>query len=141
MAGGCVPQNAFFQIHEEIGGSDEVLLEFAAQSVVEACEDAGGIIGMRGLRGGSNLQHGSDKRGGNAVAGDVRDKNAEPLFVNGKKIIEISSDGAHRRVAGSDVQPEVNRHTLRTNGGLNPAGDFEFLIDGEEPLFVRKNAV
>jgi len=46
---------------------------------------------MRGLRGKRDFQHGSDERRGNAVARDVRDKNAEPLFVNGKKIVKISA--------------------------------------------------
>src|SRR5438128_8959247 len=96
---------------------------------------------MHSLRGKCDFQHGSDERGGNSMAGDVRDKDAKPLFVNGKKIVKISGDGAHRRVTSGDVQPDADGHTLRKNGGLNPTGNFELLVDGEETLLVRENTI
>jgi len=50
-----VTHQAIFQIHEEIGSSDEVLLELAAESPVQAGENASGVVGVRSLASKSNF--------------------------------------------------------------------------------------
>src|SRR3981189_350832 len=102
MARGRIAQNALLQIHKEIGGGDEMLFEFSAQSLVEARENARGIVCVRDLSSERNFQHGGDQSRGNAVTCNVRDKNAEVLFINGEEIIEVAGNGTHGSVTGCD---------------------------------------
>src|SRR5438445_265291 len=57
VAGSGVTQQPVFQIHKEISGGDEVLLELAAESHVQAGENARGIIRVRRLSRKRDLEH------------------------------------------------------------------------------------
>ncbi len=46
MAGAGVAQHSRLHVDENIGGGDEVVFEFSAQSAIEASEDASGSIGV-----------------------------------------------------------------------------------------------
>src|SRR6266403_3883560 len=104
MACSGVAKRALVQIHEEIRSGDEVLFELAAESPVQAGQNAHGIVGVSRLARESDLEHGGDQRSRHAVSGDVGDQNTYALFVYPKEIVEIASDGAHGRVAGSNFE-------------------------------------
>jgi len=75
------------------------------------------------------------------VSSDIGDQNADTLFVDAKEIVEIAGNGAHGDVARGNFESRERRDALRKRRGLNPAGNFQFVVDGEESLFVRKGTV
>ena len=141
MACSGVVEQALLQIHEEISGGDEVLFELAAESTVQTGENAHGIVGVSRLARKSDLEHGGDQRSRHAVSGDVGDQNTDALLVYPKEIVEISSDGAHGHVARSNFQSCEGGNALRKRGGLNPTGDFQLFVDGDESFFVREGSI
>src|SRR5271169_1411915 len=58
----------------------------------------------------SNLKHGSDERGRNAVAGDVGNETAELTAFERKEIVEVAGDGTHGEIASSDLQASNAGH-------------------------------
>ena len=81
MARAGVAQHPRLHVDENIGGSDEVVFEFSAQSAIEAGEDAGGRIGVGGLRGEGHFEHGGDERSWDTVAGDIGNQYADAFVV------------------------------------------------------------
>ncbi len=140
---GCsgVVQQALLQIHKEISGADEVRFELAAERAVQAGENARGIVGVSCLARESNLEHGSDQGGWHSVSSDVGDQNADALFIDAKEIVEIAGNGAHGDVARSNFESRERGDAVRKRGRLNPAGDFQLFVDGEESFFVREGTV
>jgi len=68
-------------------------------------------------------------------------QNAEALFVDEKKIVEVTCDGAHRNVARGEIETGKSGHRLRKNGSLNSAGYFQFFMDGEKAFFGREDTI
>src|SRR6266849_1428616 len=115
-----VVKQALLQIHEEISGGDEVLFELAAESTVQAGENAHGIVGVSRLTREGDLEHGGDQRSRHAVSSDVGDQNTDALLVYAEEIIEIASDSAHGRVPRSNFESCEGGDALRKREGLNP---------------------
>ena len=116
-------------------------LELAAERAVQARENARGIVGVSRLARESDLQHGGDQGGGNAMSSDVGDQNADALFIDPKEIVEIAGNGVHGQIARSNFESRERRDAVRKRGGLNPAGDFQLFVDGEESFFVREGTI
>jgi hypothetical protein len=85
-----------------------------------------------GLAGEGDLNHGRDQGGGEAVARDIGDQNADTLVVKLNEIVEIAGDGGHGGVAGGDIKARELRNRVGKNGELDLAGHLEFLVEGFE---------
>ena len=140
MAGACVAHHFRFQVDEDVRGGHEVVFEFSAERAIEASEDARWDVGVSGLRGKGDLEHGSDERSGDAVTGDIGDQNPDVLVIDHQKIVEIACYGAHGEVTGGDFETGEAWEFARKKGRLDLAGNFEFFVDGEEALFVDEGA-
>src|ERR1700733_6667216 len=68
VAGGSVSQACGINIEMKISRDDELVLLFAAESLVHPGEKRGGICGIYTLRGGGELDHGCDEGCGNSMA-------------------------------------------------------------------------
>jgi hypothetical protein len=75
------------------------------------------------------------------VSSNIGDQNADTLFVDAKEIVEIAGNRAHGDVARGNFESRERRDALRKRRGLNPAGNFQFVVDGEESFFVRKGTL
>ena len=104
MACSGVVKQALLHIHKEISSGDIVRIELAAESAVQAGENARGVMGVSRLARESDLEHGGDQRGGHTVPGDIGDQNADVHFIDAKEIVEIPGDGAHGHVARSNLE-------------------------------------
>jgi len=137
----CITDDLCIEISVQIGCSDEVLFEFSAKSLVQANEHAFRILSVGCLRGKSDLQHGSDERGRDAVTGDVGDENAELIACERKEIVEIAGDGAHGQITRGYFDSGQPRNFTRQDGCLNLLGDFKFFLNREKALLLGENAV
>src|ERR1700730_5096871 len=118
-----------------------MLFELAAERAVQSGENERGIMGVGPLAGECDFEHGGDQRSWHAVSRDVGDQNANTLFIDAKEIVEIPGDGAHGHVARSNLKSCEGGDALWKGRGLNPARDFQLLIDGDESRFVREGPV
>ena len=119
----------------------EVLFKFSAKNLVQAAKNSLGMAGVCFLASKRDLEHGSDERGRDPVAGHVGDENAYLIAFERKEIIEIIGNRAHGEIAGRDVDPGEARHFAGQDGCLNLLGDFKFLLNREEIFFLGENAV
>jgi hypothetical protein len=72
VPGAGVADNLRIKVRIQIGCGDEVIFKLPAESLVQSVEDASWILCVSGLARKGDFEHGSDKRGGNAVPGDCR---------------------------------------------------------------------
>src|SRR5258706_646365 len=99
------------------------------------------MLSVRLLASKSALQHRSDKGGGNAVAGDVGDENAELIAFEHEEIIEIAGNSTHREIASSDFQASDAGHFTRENRRLDLARNFKLFVDSEQAMLIGEGAV
>jgi len=139
VSGGGVEGGVVAGIEPQVGGGNELSPQLAAQGAVEAREHGLWILGAPDHGLGGNLNHGRDQGGGNAVPGDIGDEDADMSFVDREKFVEVSGDGGHGAVGGADVESIEVGDGRRKDGGLNVAGDGEFVLYREETAFVVEN--
>src|SRR5580700_5481108 len=141
VPGACVADDLRIKVRVQIGCGDEVIFKLPAESLVQSGEHASWILSVNGLAREGDFEHGSDKRGRNAVPSHVGDENAEMIPFECQEIVEIARDGAHGEIARSDYDPGAARNIARQDGCLDLLGNFEFLLNGEEAFLFGENAV
>src|SRR5271169_4772601 len=102
MARARVADDFFVKINIQVRRGDEVIFKLSAESVVQSGNDTSRLLGVRDLTCKSDFEHRCDKRGGNAMAGNVGDEDAQLIAIENEKIVEISRDCAHGQVASRD---------------------------------------
>src|SRR6266702_2391322 len=81
----------------------------------------------------SDLQHGCNERGGETVAGNVGDEDAEMRVVDLNEVVKVPGDGGHREKARSNVKAWNLGNGMRQDGELNLPRHFEFVVQCKEP--------
>src|ERR1700722_7232732 len=87
----------FVQDHEKHDGVAADLGVFSEKAVDEI-EDTRGII-ANGHAEESALEHGSEKRGAETLAGNIRDQESRPFIVHRENGVVVAANGEARRVA------------------------------------------
>src|SRR4051812_2188093 len=141
MSRGGVAESAGGGVEIDVGGGDELFLGVAVQDGVHAGKQGCGVGCVGALRGGGEFDHRSDQRGRNAVAGYVGDKEAGLLRIGEEEVVEISGDRGHGNVTSGDVEMAGLRVGWRKDRGLDPACDFEFLLNFTELVVAFKAAL
>src|SRR3954471_3870617 len=118
-----------------------MLFELAAENAIQTSKDACGIASVKRLAGQSDLEHGGDQCGRDAMSSDVGDKDANPPLVDQEEVVEIAGHGTHGYVARCNFKTREGWDTLRKRRGLNPAGYFQFFVDSEKSFFVREGTI
>ncbi len=114
-------------IGEEEGGEGAVG-SVLGEELIDGPEEALGLVdGDRALAAEIGLQIGHEKRGGDALAGNVTDDQAETVGAEIKKVIIVASDGACREAVTRVVEPADRRVNLRKKAALDFVSDFKFL--------------
>jgi hypothetical protein len=87
---------------------------------------------VTGLAGERNLKHGGDESGGEAVAGNVRNEDADVLVVNLDEIVKITRYRSHWQIMRGDIQTCQLGDRVRKDGELNLASHLEFRVESQE---------
>jgi hypothetical protein len=83
----------------DISGGHKLALRVTAEDAVHTEKNIGGTIRVGALRAGSKLDHRRDESSGNAMARDIRDKQASLVFTRYEKVEEVSCNRRHRQIA------------------------------------------
>ena len=132
MTCASIAQELFLEVEIDVGGGDEVGSEFSGEGVVKSNEHLGGFRGVRSLSGESDLNHGGDERGGQAMAGHVGDEDADVLVIDSNEIVEIAGNGSHGGVTSGDIEARQLGNRVREDGELDLASHFEFFVESLE---------
>jgi len=98
------------------------------EELIDGAEEAPGLIeGDGALAAEIGLQIGHEKSGGDALAGNIADDQAETVGAEVKKVVIVASHGACREAVTRVVEPVDRRANLRKKAALDFVGDFEFL--------------
>lgn len=98
------------------------------EELIDGAEEALGLIeGDGALAAEIGLQIGHEKSGGDALAGNIADDQAETVGAEVKKVVIVASHGACREAVTRVVEPVDRRANLRKKAALDFVGDFEFL--------------
>src|ERR1700739_4302365 len=79
-----------FKVHVDVSGCDEVLSELSTERAIQTYQNLGRLCCVASLPSQRNLQHRGDERGGEAVAGNICDKDTYMLVVNLDEIVKIA---------------------------------------------------
>jgi len=80
------------------------------------------------------LNHGGNQSGGEAVARDVGDENADVLLVDLNEIVEVPGDRGPRGIARGDLETGKRRDGVREDRELDLSGHLEFIVEGQKLL-------
>src|SRR5580704_8676974 len=75
------------------------------------------------------------------MAGNVCDEDAKLLAFEHEKIVEISCDGTHRKVARGNFYSGEARDYARKNRCLDLLGNLKLFLDSDKALLPGENAV
>lgn len=90
MAGARVSNYLRGNIDGGAGCRDILAPQTAAEHGIEPGEDLRRVVRLLAFGGETDLEHGSDKSGGNAIAGDVGDQDGERGLAGLEKVEEIA---------------------------------------------------
>jgi hypothetical protein len=124
MPRSSISDDLCIKISVPLSCSDEVLFELSAESLIQTDQNQFGMLSMRLVACKGALQHRSDERGRNAVAGYVGDENTELVAIQHEEIVEVAGDRAHGEIASGDLEASDAGHCPRENRGLDPPRKF-----------------
>ena len=110
--------------------------QLAGENAIQSAQHLGRLAGAGsdGLH--RNLKHGRDQRSRNAVSGDIRNQEADPVRVYLDKFVIIAADGSHGKIPYGNSQVLNNGKTGRKNRGLYLPGNLQFALDRKQAPFV-----
>src|ERR1700722_19807301 len=104
MCGGRIAQFLCLCVEIDVGGSNKLALRVAAKNRIHPVEKTGRVVRVSATTGCGELDHGGDERGGDDVAGDIRNQQAYFRIVCEDEVVEVAGDGSHGKIAGGNTK-------------------------------------